>query len=135
MLAADEVTGDRWGEAGGWVKFAGFVLFHNRRKQDWKDGTDTVHGSSLSFDGKDLGCFSSAATVSPGRVSTHSQDCLGTLASSIEVGAFFSTRVAGYLHLNPMRIPWDAEKATQHGPIMQFSSCPFNSLCLKNIQT
>lgn len=50
-----------------------------------------MHGSSLSFDGKDLGCFSSAATVSPGKVSTHSQDCLGTLASSIEVGAFFST--------------------------------------------
>lgn len=32
MLAADEVTGGRWGEAGGWVKFAGLCYFPMKEK-------------------------------------------------------------------------------------------------------
>ena len=60
----------------------------------------------------------------------------GPWPAALRLELSFLPRVAEYLHLNPMRIPWDAEKAAQHGPfLMQFSSCPFSSLCLKNIQT
>ena len=84
MLAADEVTGSRWGEGAGWVKSAGLCYFPMKENARWgEDGTDTARGSSSSFDGRDLGCFSSAATVSAGKVNTHSQDCLRTSASSV----------------------------------------------------
>ena len=60
-----------------------FVLFPDEGERKAGRTEQTLRGSSSSFDGRALGCFSSAATVSAGKVNTHSQDCLRTSASSV----------------------------------------------------
>lgn len=42
MLAADEVTGGRWGEGAGWVTSAGLCYFPMKENARREDGTDTA---------------------------------------------------------------------------------------------